>query len=528
VTTEPAEPGEPGGWEPPRRGRRRTALVAVAGLLVAAALGTGAWAWVTLSGGGPQPADALPASTLAVVSVDLDPSASQKIAALRTIRKIPDLKKRVDLGSRDDVRRWLFDEAVAGTGCARLDFGDDVEPWLGNRAGLGAVDLGETEPTPVVALQVSDSGKARTGLGRLVDCTGLDDVGFVVGDDYALLSDSTAHARAIAAAAARHPLADDPTYQRWTDRVGGRGVASFFVASAAADRLLDLLAAELGPGFDLGAVRSRLAGFDGLAGTLRFHDGVELALATGATGTGSGSGRSVGADVARLPSDTALALGLGVAKDFAEQFGEGFTQGFEQGVEQGFGFDDTAANLVDQIEKQTGLRLPDDVVTLLGRSMVLSVGGDAPGDLDAVDEPGDLPVALTVTGDTGRIEDVLSRIEHHLGATLADVGLVRRVHGGRLTLATSDRYAEAASAGGRLGQDPRFRAVVPHADRASSILFLRIHSAWLTSFLRADRAEYGDADADAIAADTEPLDALGLSVWQDGDVTHALLRLSLR
>jgi hypothetical protein len=79
-----------------------------------------------------------------------------------------------------------------------------------------------------------------------------------------------------------------------------------------------------------------------------------------------------------------------------------------------------------------------------------------------------------------------------------------------------------------LADDPHFRAVVPHADRASAVLFVRIHSDWLTSFIRADRAEYGDRDADRVKADTDPLDALGFSTWQDGKVAHAVLKLTLR
>jgi hypothetical protein len=524
--TRPIEPEEPDESDGTGRsgGSRRIALIAVVSVLVAAVLGAGAWAYVQLSGGGPQPADALPDSTIALVSVDLDPSASQKIAAIRTIRKIPDLRKQVDIDSKDDVRRWIFDKAVAGTDCGDLDFDDDVKPWLGNRAGFGAVDLGEDDPAPVLAIQVSDQGKARSGIERLAGCAGLEPFGYVIGDDYALISNSQQHARAIQAAAKKHPLADDPSYRTWNDEAGGRGVASFYVARKAADYLLDVLADELGSGADLGAVRTRLADFDGLAGTLRFHDGVELAMAT----SGSGAGSAVGDDVRNLPADTALALGLGVAKDFAEEFSQGFMQGFEQGFADDFGFDDTATNLVDEIEQQTGLRLPDDLVTLLGRSMVLSVGGDAPFDLDAIDEPGDVPVALTVSGDTAAIEDVLSRLEHGIGGTLEDLGIVRKSRAGHLTLATSEDYADAALANGRLGSDPQFRAVVPHADRASTILFLRIHGDWLTSFIRADRKDYGDEDADRLAADTAPLDALGFSIWQEGKVAHALLKLTLR
>ena len=117
-----------------------------------------------------------------------------------------------------------IDKVVEGTDCSDLDFEHDVKPWLGNRAGFGAVDVGEDDPAPVIALQVSDGGKARTGIQRIADCAGLEPLGFVIGDDYALLSDSTAHARTIQADAKKHPLADDASYRTWTDRAGSRGL----------------------------------------------------------------------------------------------------------------------------------------------------------------------------------------------------------------------------------------------------------------------------------------------------------------
>ncbi len=44
----------------------------------------------------PQPAEALPGNTLGYVSVDLDPSGSQKIDAIRTLKKFPALKEWLD------------------------------------------------------------------------------------------------------------------------------------------------------------------------------------------------------------------------------------------------------------------------------------------------------------------------------------------------------------------------------------------------------------------------------------------------
>ncbi len=70
-------------------------MVAIAAAVL---LGGAAWALVAvLGGGGPQPAEALPASTAAYFRIDLDPSAGQKIAALRLADRFPALE---DVGQR--------------------------------------------------------------------------------------------------------------------------------------------------------------------------------------------------------------------------------------------------------------------------------------------------------------------------------------------------------------------------------------------------------------------------------------------
>ena len=79
----PADSGEP-----PRSSRgRRTVLVAAAAVAVVAAVGVGAYGVVQLMSGGSSPATAVPADAVGYVSIDLDPSASQKIEAFKILRK---------------------------------------------------------------------------------------------------------------------------------------------------------------------------------------------------------------------------------------------------------------------------------------------------------------------------------------------------------------------------------------------------------------------------------------------------------
>ena len=113
--------------------QRAEALVA-GGAVVAG----GAWAATSFFATGAQPAEALPDSTVAYLSVDLDPSGGQKIEAIKTLRKFPGFADNVDLETDDDLRERLFEEITSSGECEGLDYAADVEPWLGSRAAMAA------------------------------------------------------------------------------------------------------------------------------------------------------------------------------------------------------------------------------------------------------------------------------------------------------------------------------------------------------------------------------------------------------
>ncbi len=80
-------------------------------------LGAGAvFAVQQLSGGGAQPADVLPGDAYGYVRLDIDPSAGQKIAAVRFLDKLPQVR---DTLGGDDPRKKLWD-AHHGGGVGRL------------------------------------------------------------------------------------------------------------------------------------------------------------------------------------------------------------------------------------------------------------------------------------------------------------------------------------------------------------------------------------------------------------------------
>lgn len=364
-----AAPAEPGAG----RGHGRRAWWIGGGVLALVGLGAGAWAVLGFFQQGVQPAEALPASTMAYLSIDLDPSGSQKIDAFRTLNKFPAFKDQVGVNSVDDIRRKVGEEIISGAHCTDLTYDHDIEPWLGDRAAVAAVDLGQDDPAPVFVLQVTDEGKARQGIDALNACDGPADsagdgtVGYVVRDGWAVLADTQQVADQVVAETQKGTLANEATYQRWTKAVGDAGVLNAYAAPAVGPYLngkVDDLEQQLqqfglGESFSAGstaypsslsthAVTTRgqlsdaLQHFQGAAMTARFTgNGLELATASDPGLSQSGMTTDQGGQVvSRLPDDTAAALGVGLRAGWFTQltdrlrltFGGGMSRHLDRSV----------------------------------------------------------------------------------------------------------------------------------------------------------------------------------------------------
>ncbi len=525
----PTEPTGPTGIPSTSGGR---SWVAVVGSVVAVALiaGGGYAAWGFFFGGGPRPAEVLPASTFALVTVDLDPSGGQKVEAITTLRKLPSWRKRTGLTPDSDVMKVVFEKSVEDGPCSALDYERDVQPWIGQRAGFGGVRLGDGSAVPVLVLQVKDAEKAKVGVAKLVDCSQAqgDDFGWTVVDDYVVGSDSTEHAEAIASAGKQTPLSADAGFQKWTEEAGGAGIMNAYVGAKVVDVLSSeaggvlgggLLGGGLAPGGPAGAQKELTKAFEnfkGAAATLRFADGgMELSMVGG--GLGKTEGRNTGAGqvgehVGALPADTAAAFALSVPPG---------------GLEQLTSADGMFGEVLDAITTSTGLDLPDDLVTLFGDSVSFSVGGDAPADLDAVTGPQDVPIGLLVHGDDQKIRAVIKKVESRAGVSLSDLSVSLSSGDGKLALASSPDYAAQLLGEGSLADSLAFRSVVPELDRAESVGYVAFGDAWLST-LRKSADTDGDPEAAELMDNLAALRAFGISSWNEGETTRSLVRLSLR
>lgn len=514
-------------------------MIAVGAIVAGGAVvAGGAWAATSFFATGAQPAEALPASTVAYFSVDLDPSGGQKIEAIKTLRKFPGFTDEVDLQTDDDLRERFFEEVTSSGECEGLDYDADVKPWLGSRAAMAVVDLGEDEPTPVGVVQTTDSGKAEDGLSALVDACGGGEAaggdvgGWVVDGDWIVVAETPEIAQKVVDAADGSTLAGDVSFEEWTGEAGDDGFMSMYVGKGVT-KYLDELGGMGGmgmmgmPGAAMGEdgttsdseevpeeLQQMIDDFDGMAATVRFDDGaveVEYAMSNYQPDMTKFIDSQNGADmVAGLPDDTVAAFGMSLEEGWA-----------------GAMLDYVKSNLPDesatideqlaQFESETGLAFPEDVETLLGEGVTVSLGSGLDPDAVANGGPGEVPVGIRIDGDADEIQAVLDKIAAQAGPELAEFMQVTEGDG-YAVLALQDGYRGELEGGGSLGDSAAYSEVV-ESDEAQSLLFVNFNADddWLVRLT---------GDSPEVSKNLEPLSAFGVSGWVDDDVVHGLLKVT--
>ena len=525
-----------------QRPRRRLPLVGLAAVGVVGAVAAGGWAALNLMATGAQPASVVPSDAVAYVSLDLDPSAAQKVEAIRIIEKFPALDEELGLDAQDDLRRWAFEEMRPDT-CPALDYEADVAPWIGDRVAIAVLPGrdGAAEPVPMVALQVTDAEAAAEGLDALAGCadpagdTAGGEVGYAFADGYVVLAETTGTAEQIAVAASDAALADDATFLRWTEEAGDPGIAMAYVApeavtvmAAAAGTMPEEYAdpgSGLVPGLGFGGpdteqLEKIAEDFEGLASVLRFADGaVEVELAGGwlPEDFESPDGQSTG--IGALPATTGAALGFSVPDGWAEDMMESLGQ-----LAGGMPVDDMLA----EAEAATGLDLPEDVETLLGDG--LSIALDSSLDASAFEsgDPAAVPVGVRVSGDPTEILPVVDKIRAAWGP--GSEAMVVESGDGAVAFGTDPDYVVLLSGDGGLADEDSFRGVVPDADKASAAAYVDFDAgdAWVERIVVELAGMFPGAEGDGaeIQRNMESLDAFGVSSWVDGEVVRGVLRLS--
>lgn len=501
---------ETAGGEVSEGGRKTPWLLIGAGVGAVTLIGGGVAAAMMLSGGGERPDGVLPGDAAFYAQVDLDPSAGQKVAAVRFFQGLDsDLEQRLADG---EWREWVWEQIEKeGDVPSDVSFAEDIEPWLGDRAGVVGMASGEGgEPVVAVALQVKDGDAALAFLDEhLADDD--EEVGYYLEGDYVVFSAADT-LETVRSAAQESPLSDNEDFTSDMDDLGEAGIVAMWADLSQVDELdptafdpsLQMTEEELG----LGSAQPEVTGR--MAGTVRLTpDAIEMhGVTRGISGLAEmPAGGNADNLVTQLPADTAVALSLENGGDMVQSLWDFYSQDYAEELQQAT---DAAA--------EQGFSLPDDLKVVLGDSMTLAAG---PGIVDAVmgmsqTEPSvpELPVVYRATTDTARAQELLN--DNGMGAGV----LVVREDDGTLSLGSDQAYVDAAAeaSGDTLGDSRLFTRAVADADEAQSTFFIDV-----APFEQFYLPEVTDEKARTAL---EKLAAVGVSnVTEDGGDSRFTLRM---
>ncbi len=317
-------------------------------------------------------------------------------------------------------------------------------------------------------------------------------------------------------------LAGDASFDQWTSEAGDEGFMSFYVAKAAAQYLDDAagMGAMLGgmPSEGSEEVPDQLAGlieeFDGAAATVRFDDGaveVEYAMSNYQKDLTAFIDSETGVDmVAGLPEDTLAAFGFSLQEGWADAMLDYVKDTVP----------DEAATIDDQVaqfESETGLSFPEDIETLLGEGVSVSLGSGIDPDAITNGGPGEVPAGIRIKGDADEIQAVLDKIAAQGPPEMAEFLQVTEGDG-YAVLALQDDYRGKLEGGGDLGGTDDYAKVVESGD-AQSVFYVNFDADddWLVRVTK---------DMPEVSDNVAPLSAFGVSGWVDGDVLHGMLKLT--
>ena len=483
--------GQPGQWgqqpmqapQQKKGGAGKWVAFGAAGVIGLGLVGGGAvFAFSKFNGGGPQPESALPSTSMAFAKIDLDPSADQKVDALRFARKFPSMKDPLSgVDEQGDMREEIFDAIKDEGGLDGVDYEQDVEPWLGQRFGLALVP-GEDggQPEVVLAFASTDEDAAKEGLEKATQ-----DGGYCsVQEDYAICGEAQSVVDKAVNDAATKSLEDTETFSQDMDDLGEEGMVTGWMDGTAVQE-------AAGDTDSLSQPDEELEGR--FAAALRF-DGPTLELAGRANALPDGSVPSGdGTSAGDLPADTLAAFSV---TGLDEALKNAWPQ-FDEAMQGALGYDWTSS--VQDFERETGISLPDDAAKALGDDTTVAVDSNGP-------EP---QIAVRSNGDRGTIDKLVGN-DPSSGVYVKDGKDDTTVVG------SDEGHAGEVANGGDLGDTDAFKDAVPDADGASTVMYVDV-----TKVVDAFGDELGSEERENI----EPLSAVGLSV--SGEDDHADIRLRL-
>ncbi len=469
---------------------------------------------------GPQAAEGLPADAVLYAGMDLEPTASQKIDALRFLGHFPAFRDSAGITDENtDVRRVLVAKLIDSLRCSAIDYTQDVEPWLGQRFGFALMPPTPSEERPfAVAVQVGDEAAARKAIAVLESCVAGAQgspagqaAGVAFANGYLLLSQTRADAVRYAKAAREHSLADDAQFSADVGSLGDAGVATMWVDVKAA-------VAAFGSGSgSLSDLSDATSSAQRAAATFRFgSDHVEVATSVFGDPTAVQHGDN---PIVNLPASTVFAVSeSGAGQRVAHAWDSSIAKARSQNLD--------IDKQISDFEAQTGLRLPGDLETILGSNIMLALDreGLTSATFAGADSSG-LNLGVRFTNDPKKLDAIYDRL---LGLVHSQVDqatpFVKLDVEDGLVIASNETYADKLGAlDGDLGSSDAFTSVVDNGAGQEFVLFLNFDS--VKNQVLQSMRESGTSTS--TIANLQPLKAFGMSVMVDGDYVHATIRLSV-
>jgi Protein of unknown function (DUF3352) len=457
------------------RPRRNITAIVVSLVAVLAVIG-GAAGYVgyhKLASSGSQPDQWAPANSIAFVKLDLDPAASEKIAALRFEQKFPDAPH---VTSADQLKDALLDDVFNNSsGSDKIDYATDVKPWLGDRVGLAVYPDASGSAEAVGILAVKDADTAKIGLTKLVHDQG--DAAFAIEGDYAIVAQTQTAVDAAVAAARASSITAAGNYSSDIATLKGDRIVTGWADLGAVLKLAGKSAVlshapglgSLGNLGSLGGLGSlgALGGVGGVGSLAtavkgRFVFGLQLQ-----PGYADFEGRVVGSDVGGYHNGSSGSL-LGqlpassIAGVAVSGLGDVLTQELatlEKSPLMAMGLQTE----LDGLGTKLGIALPSDAINLLGNEFAAGLdtvpAGHGTAKFTVITEPTDLAKGLVTA------QKLASSIN---GATPT----VRAA--GSQVIVTND-----AQATGSLGNDPAFKtAMSGMPDQVVGAVYVDLAGIW--------------------------------------------------
>ncbi len=414
---------------------------------------------------GPQAAEAIPANALFYVGIDLDPSAEQKINALRFLNHFPAFEQASGVTDANaDVRKTLFDKALESAPCGDITYDADIEPWIGSKFAVAGMPpaQGGTDPIVVGAIEVTDEAAARDGITKLSECGGsAESFGLAFTGDYAVVAETQEQADSYASDAGSSSLADSDSFTSDMDALGDLGVATAWVN-------IDGAVDAFGPTFPVDGSSSELdflrSTYQRAAVTFRFQaDHAEFATAVYGQTPDVSHGDN---QIVNLPDSTVFAASeAGGGERLAQSWDDIMAEANKSGVD--------IESQIQSFADQTGLVIPDDIETILGDNVMFALdGGGLTADALSAQDPSQLNLGVRFTGDATKMNAIYDKVVSLLQQeTSGSVPFVKKDAADGLVIASNDTYADQLASDGNLGDTDAFTSVVEDGASKEFVLF---------------------------------------------------------